>query len=145
MFVPLHSLVNLHTLSFPTSVIFTSFTLLVTFTLNHFTTHNSNKFFCSEMTYFLLDSSYNSFTILDTPSVHFPLSWQPIGCWHWNPSICVPPCFTLSPFFLIPSCTIWRAQHRKLQKGWKMSRGPSFWHIRLGVSGLELSSRWTHT
>ena len=59
---------------------------LLTFTLNHLTTHNSNRLTCSEMTHFPSDSSNNSFTVLDTPSVHFPLSWQSIGCWHYNPS-----------------------------------------------------------
>lgn len=117
---------------------------LLSFTWMHLTTHNSNGLTCSEMTHFSPDSSYNSFTVLDTPSVRFPLSWQPIGCWHYNPSTCV---YTLashlhfsSHFLLLPFGELSTRSYRKTAKRQGTQGAHQTW-----VSDLELSNRWIHT
>lgn len=109
----------------------------------HLTTHNSNRLTCSEMTHFSPDSSYNSFTVLDTPSVR-SLSWQPIGCWHYNPSTCV---YTFASHLHFSSHFLLYCLESSAQEATErlQTSGTQGAHQILSVFDLELSNRWIHT
>lgn len=148
MFVNSTFPVNLHTLSFLTNIIYElhapcNFYLKPSIT-------PSDYFQSQQILSLWNDLLFCRFLPLFPLSRHFymiPSVQAAHRCWHRSTGVCYPlashlnlsSCFLHVPFRELSTGSYRGARARKCPGG------PSSWHFRLGVFGLELSSRWTHS